>query len=273
MAKRIKKPPVEMEKRQDWLKRYELGESPPHIAQTDGFDPRTVRVHIEKAKQEREVKEARSMVLRNALESHYNDLCKYAEKLSALVRGESAAELPREEYIHSALRQHIPRSPIWNYLKQRDALKQQIDSCRRQIGNKIEEMVKSNKQLSSHPDLKEIVAFNIVGALKFQVSEWLQKRQELTVNAKFFEQDAGEFINLHYGDAHLGNIEKGKKEDIERVKKVVADLEERIRQSEEYKKIERLYTDLRGVESKLKEELAVITLRRVVPGRCRYCPL
>ena len=273
MAKRIKKPPVELEKRKDWLKRYESGESPPHIAETDHFDVRTVRAHIELAKQEREFKENRAMVLRNAMESHYSDLCKYAEKLGSLARGESAAESSREEHIHSALRQHLPRSPIWNYLKQREALNQQIDKLRQEANNKAEEVVKSNQQLRSRPGLKKIVAPGIIDALKFQLNAWAQGHQGLRISDSFFEQDAGEFVNLHYGDLHLGNIKKGKKEDIALVKKVLPDLEACIRQSEEYNRLEKLSAELKRVESKLEEELSVITLRRVVPGRCRYCPL
>jgi len=161
MAKRIKKPAVEPEKRQDWIKRYELGESPPYIAEKDGFDVRTVRTHIEKAKQEKEVKEARAMVLRNALERHYSDLCEYAEKLSALSHGESDTGSSREEYIHSALRQHLPRSPIWNYLKQRDALSQDIDQLSQQANENIEKVVRFNKfEIEEHLLFEETYIFN-----------------------------------------------------------------------------------------------------------------
>jgi cell fate (sporulation/competence/biofilm development) regulator YlbF (YheA/YmcA/DUF963 family) len=281
MAKRIKKPPVELGKRQDWLKRYELGESPPHIAQTDSFDVRTVRTHIELAKQEREVKENRGMVSRNAMERHYSDLgnamerhysdlCEYAEKLSALAHGENAAESSREEYILSALRQHLPRSPIWNYLKQREDLNQQIDQLRQQAAKKLEEEVKSASQLSSRPDLSEIVALGMIDLLKFQLDKWAQGHQGLNIKDSLSEQSAGGLVDLYYGVFHLGNI-KGK--DVALIKEVLYDLEPRIRQLEEYKKLEKLYAELKHVENDLEEELAVITLRRIVPGRCRYCPL
>ena len=206
MVKRIKKPAVEPDKRREWLKRHEEGESPPQIAKADVFDVRTVRTHIELAKEEREVKEAKATVLRNAMQDHYHDLCEYAEKLSVQARGESAAESPREKHIHSALHQHLPRSPIWNYLKQREALTQQIDLFRQQADMKVEEMVKSDQQLSSRPDLKKIVVTGIIDALKAQLSEWAQGRQGLIINDSYFEQGAGEFVNLHYGAAFLGKI-------------------------------------------------------------------
>lgn len=269
MAKRTKKPAVELEKRQNWLKRYEEGESPPHIAEKDGFDVRTVRTHIDLAKQEREVKEARTMVLRNALELHYRDLCEYAETLSSPNLVGSATTSTREEYIHSALRQHLPRSPIWNYIKQMDTLNQQVYQLSQQAAEKLEKMVGSDLQLSSRPDIKEIATPGIIAALEFQLDKWVQGLPGLTID-RMFEQSAGALINLHYGVFHLGNMNK---EEVKLIRKVVVNLEPQIREMEEYSKLEKLYADLKRVENGLKDELAVITLRRIVPGRCRYCPL
>jgi hypothetical protein len=30
---------------------------------------------------------------------------------------------------------------------------------------------------------------------------------------------------------------------------------------------------LKRLKSNIRDELAIITMRRVVPGRCRYCPI
>jgi hypothetical protein len=35
----------------------------------------------------------------------------------------------------------------------------------------------------------------------------------------------------------------------------------------------RLFAELKRVKSSLQEELAVIIYRRIVPGKCKYCPL
>ena len=90
MKKRTRKPPVRPEVARKWLKRYEEdGESPPQIAQSDGFDVRTVRKQLELMRHEREVREARQVVLRKALESHYADLCSFAENLRAALSGDT----------------------------------------------------------------------------------------------------------------------------------------------------------------------------------------
>ena len=81
MVKRTKKPPVRPERRADWLRRYEeLGETPPKIADADGFDVRTVRKQLEIARRERDQRDARISYVRQALELHHQELCQLAEE-------------------------------------------------------------------------------------------------------------------------------------------------------------------------------------------------
>jgi len=174
MSKRIKKPPVKLEQRQDWLERYELGESPPKIARSDGFDMRTVRKHIEQAKQEREVKEARSMVLRNALERHYQDMCDYAQRLDSEITGQTVDSWSlHDEQIRAALRQHLPRSPIWAYLNQYATLPQRITELKDEAVNKLGEAVASDSRLSPILSTGEMgVIPGIIVALSLQIEQW-----------------------------------------------------------------------------------------------------
>jgi len=102
------------------------GDSPPQIAATDGFDVRTVRKQIERARQEREVREARSIVLRNAMEHHYTDICNFAEKLKVAVAGEESISLLVDDPLWLALKQHLPHSPLWNLLNRRDTLLERL---------------------------------------------------------------------------------------------------------------------------------------------------
>jgi hypothetical protein len=54
---------------------------------------------------------------------------------------------------------------------------------------------------------------------------------------------------------------------------LLRDWESRLKELEELEKLKKCFLDLSRVEKKLNDEIAVITLRRVVPGRCHYCPL
>jgi len=111
MTRRIKKPAVRPELRREWLRRNETeGESPPEIAKQDGYDVRTVRKQIEIERQERERREARSIVLRQALEKHYADICTFAQKLDSHITGDTGSlSTIKSEPMWIALREHMPR--------------------------------------------------------------------------------------------------------------------------------------------------------------------
>jgi len=189
-----------------------------------------------------------------------------------LTTGQGAAESPRDEYMKTALRQHLPRSPIWGYLKQRESLKERIDQLMREAGMKIEKVVRSDSRLSAGLDASETgVVPGIIVALKFQIEHWAKGDQGLNINDNLILEPAEEkFVNLRYGFAQMGKVNK---KHVALISDVIQNGESRIRKWEEFEKLEKSFTELRLVEKNLRQELAVITLKRIVPGRCRYCPL
>jgi len=137
---------------------------------------------------------------------------------------------------------------------------------------KLEKSVRSDSRLSSGLDSSETgVAPGIVVALKFQIEHWAKGNPGLNVKDNLIEEKAEEgFVNLRYGFSHMGKV---KKEHIGVINKVLRDLESHVKEWEGFKKLEKSFIELERVEKNLKDELAVISLRRIVPGRCRYCPL
>jgi len=55
--------------------------------------------------------------------------------------------------------------------------------------------------------------------------------------------------------------------------KVLADFEQKITQWPEYLQLEKLYSKLPRLKKGIGEVLTVVLLRRIVPGKCKYCPL
>ncbi|MCJ7515281.1 MAG: hypothetical protein MUO89_04865 [Dehalococcoidia bacterium] len=273
MAKRIKKPTVKLEQRQEWLRRYEAGESPPKIAENDRFDVRTVRRHIEQAKQEKEVREARLIVLRSALENHYTDFCRFAEKLDAEIAREEKIPLSlREDRLWSALRQHLPRSPLWSYLNKWDELQEQLAGLEKDIAKRLTEELKSDLRLKEMASAdRERIIPGLVVALGFQIKSWAQEHVGLTLNDNFQSKSATEgLVNVHYGFASMEGVNK---DYVSTIKQVLSDFESKIIDWEEYGHLQKLFKDLGRLKQNSRDELAIITMRRVVPGRCRYCPI
>ena len=95
MRRRGKRPAAPPNTYREWLQRSERGETPPEIAKADGYDVRTVRRNLELARQEREQREARSVVYSRALEDHYADLVVFAARLDSRLK--QGPQMPVQE--------------------------------------------------------------------------------------------------------------------------------------------------------------------------------
>lgn len=273
MVKRIKKPPVKPETRSEWLRRYEGGESPTKIADNDDFDVRTVRKHIELARQQREVREARAAVLRNALERHYGDLCDHAEKLDAQIEGESTVALAMEsDRLLSALRQHLPRSPLWNNLRKWNQLHEENVRLEDEVKRRLKEEIEPDPKLSVFLRSDERVVIDAISvALAFQIKSWSQGWKGLHVEDDLKTEPAGEgLVNAQYGFAVMDKV---KQEHVPYIREALVDFESRVRAWQQYADMKKNVEELKQIKGRLRDELAIITLRRVVPGRCKYCPI
>jgi len=278
MAKRTRKPPIKPEVRRDWLRRNEEdGESPPQIAVKDRYDVRTVRKQIDLAKQEREAREARSVVLRNALERHYDDLRKFAEKLNSEISGVSnVPSSPDDDLMEAALRQHLPRSPIWGYMSKLQNLQQRADEEHQKLERVIKEAVKADHRLTPliNAGLDGIV-LGMVAVLIAEIKQWSHGNTGYSLKDSLVMEPAGEgLVNPRLGFSHMGVMEvEHSKRYAKIVHDVIGDLESRIRDWEDYRNLEKTVAEIGRLGGKLREELAVVRLRRIVPGRCKYCPL
>jgi len=275
MGRKSRKPPVKHELRRAWLRRYEEdGESPPQIATADSFDVRTVRKQIEMARQEREVREARSTVLRNAVENHYRDLCKLAEELDTEIKQDKMIipSQPEDSRMLSALREHIPRSPLWKKLDRWDSVLKEIANLEGDTSEKLREEIKPDSRL------KEILAAGEAGvipgmvrALSFQVKSWAREWEGLDIEVNFRVEPVGDgIVNVSYGAFHMNKV---KEEHATTIREVLIDFESKITGWEPYGKMQKLFTELERLKLSLRDELAIIILRRIVPGRCKYCPV
>lgn len=274
MTKRIKKMPVRPEMRRQWLQRYEEeGESPPQIAKADGYDVRTVRKQIDLERQERERREARSIVLRRALEQHYADLCAFAQKLASQLTIEGGTLLTlRDDRMWSALREHLPRSVIWKSLDRWEHIQSQIGQLESEMAKSFEQQVKSRSPLNFVTPPQDIgFSKGVVSALTFQCKVVAQEQPGLLSRADFkLSQLAGQVTDMQLGAFHIGKVPNDQVADTQNLVKGLLD---EVTNWSSYYELEQLYAELKRIQGVLEDELAIITLRRVVPSRCKYCPI
>lgn len=186
-------------------------------------------------------------------------MCNFAAKLAQPVLGLSEPWPPQDDYFRPALRQHLPRSPIWGYLNRREELQQQITQLKEAGGEKIERLVKINKRLNSDltADENGVIA-GLIAALNFQLEQWAMGNRGFII-AEDLHSEPGEsgFVNIRYGFAQMG---KAPENIVPIIREVIQYMEKRLKDLEEFGKLEKAFTDLRRIEKNLRDEIAVITL-------------
>lgn len=275
MTRRVKKSAVRPELRREWLRRHEEeGESPPEIAKADGYDVRTVRKQLEIERQERERREARSIVLRQALEKHYADICLFAQKLDSHVTGETGSLLTlRGEPMWSAMREHLPRSRLWKNLDRWEALWEEIRQLGSELRSPLEALVGSRAHLKFPVSSSGEVGLSagVVDALAAHFKFTARREVGLDKRTDFGLAPADQVTTLiEYEPYTIGTVPNDR---VTEVKNLVLDLLSEVTIWEEHHKMSRLFVELERVKRELHDELLVVILRRIVPGRCRYCPL
>ncbi len=270
MAKRIKKAIVRPEQQQSWLKRYGSGESILDIANSEGYDKRTVKRHVEAGQQERERLNARVTVLKDALERHYMDLCNFAQKIETEVMREEKITL-REERLWKALRQHIPRSLLWQYLSKWDQLLEKKSDLQEEIKRKLERNIKADAKLMKLASDNDSIEPFMQVMLKFQIVAWARSRQGLTLADNLSSEEAGKgLVNLKYG---AFNVNKVSKDEVTVIEDMIRKHETKVIGWDESKILAKIFADLKRLQKAIGDEIAIVTLRRVIPGKCLYCPL
>ncbi len=274
MAKRIKKAPVTPQVRRQWFKRYEEGgESAPEIAKADGYDVRTVRKLIETERQERERREVRSLVLRQAMEQHHADLCGFARKLNDAISGtEHIPARLQEDHMWSALKEHLPRSPIWKTLDQRETLLQQIDHLKNEIAKLASKELKQRiaDRITEKDQIAELSA-KVTNVVIFNLEASTAGEAAILTSSGLKVMPAQDGMHeMKWGAYEIGVFPE---ETANKVQKVLIDLLEEIFGWSQFKKIQSLFNELNRVKRTLKDELAIVILRRITHGKCRYCPL
>ncbi len=267
---RGRKPAVNYEKRHEWLDRNRRGESPPSIANTDGFDVRTVRKNIDLARHEAESGEARTMVYRDALENHYADLCRLAAKLDSAVTAKERVNEIMHERLYKALKQHLPVSKLWRSFDRWNILLEDREKDRKSLEDCLGKETANNTEIKKTFTGRIAVVDGISQALLFQANQWVKGMAGLDVKRDVHLEPTGGNNNIgRYGSFRLGPITE---EELPLIQKIIEHLESEVVTWDQYAVLRKLETEIRDLKADLLDDLAIITLKRIVPGSCRYCP-
>ena len=269
--KRTRKPPISAEKRAEWLKRHERnGETSPQIANEDDADVRTVRKHLDLARRERDMREARTTLLRDALKDHYHDIHAVIKQIENCLSSEQSFDLDNSDDLRlKALRQHMPRLVLLQNIRKFNngisEIGEKSDAAKNKISTSVEEKI--DKSAIGTQQLKE----GLINIFTHQFEQWSRGHKGLNVTDRFFIESKEHSIwTVRYGFSHLGKFAK---KDVATLKKMIEDLEMDIQNWEELKQLQRKYNNLRSVRNRVLKEISGIRMRRIFSGKCEYCPL
>lgn len=271
MARTVKSLGVTSELRKKWLERHEEnGEPVQGIAAKDGYGARTVRHNIDKARQEREMRESRIMVWRDAAQAHFRDLCKFAQQIDYSITKDKPIANLTQDPLYGALSQHVKRPRLWESLRDWDANYKALEAATGGLKQELADELARNDGLTAAFAGGSQDIPSIVDLLTLRASFRREEGFRLDID-DWFRTEPGEhgLVQPMLGAYRTGAVPAAK---VPQVKQALASFLPRVGELSQYKILQDCHKQLQRLKPFVHEELTTIILRRVVPGWCRYCP-
>ena len=171
-----------------------------------------------------------------------------------------------------ALREHLPRSPVWKNLRTWEALREEIRQGDDRLRQSLNELVKRRAPLE-YPVSADKVGLcpGIIDALTAHFRFTARGEVGLDDRTDFRLAPADQrTTQVEYGVYTIGRVPNDR---VDEVKSLVLTLLSEVTTWDQHAEMSRLFNQLSRVQGELHDELLTVILRRIVPGRCRYCPL
>lgn len=270
---RGRKPGVDKKLRRDWYRLWEEeGKTPPEIARDSGYDVRTVRNYLHIEEEERQQKQATLSIYRDALQNHYRDLTGLIEKFGATVKkGDPIILDPEADPMITALREHLKRSPLWDKIDRWNKHLNKIENLKQIAQERIKKTVENDPRIKNLAKNTTQTRNSLIRVLALQFDKLAHNSHPLTLGEDFIiepKTDDNGLIQPRYGAYWFDFMIK---KVTEKLKIYIAEYESEIKQWEELKDMQHLLEDDQPKKD-LTEDLNLIIYRRVIPGKCRYCP-
>ena len=266
-----KKPLVKPAQRREWLRRLEEdGEPLSKIAESVKFDVRTVKKQTEMAIEEREGREARLIVLRQALEKHYVDLLILVDRLDSALIQSSLPMGIRDDRMWGALREHLPRSSMWKLIDKMERLNGDIRDIEKRAEQRLWEEVREENsfKLVSQTGVAEIELHDkgLLGAMSYK----LHQNHPSTLQDITISSISDGRTTLYCEGSACASVPTVQ---IEKAKEFIIGLMAQICHWPEYEELQKTISVRTKITGEIREELAILIFKRVFPGHCKYCPV
>jgi hypothetical protein len=206
------------------------------------------------------------------MEKHYVDLCSFTEKLKAQFQGDTPSALSvmfKDDPMWRALREHMPRSSLWKDIDRWAKLEEHFRLVLEQLKERIRSEAKTRTSLQFVSSPHEIgLVDGFIDALVSHLRSLSRGYTGLGV-IEYSSRKTEEGIWVHRGAFSIAIIPE---DGVKNVEEVFDSLLEKAPRWREYSALLEPTQEFVRIQRDIKEELTKIILKRVVTGRCTYCP-
>ncbi len=251
--------------RLDWLNDYENGMRIDRIAQDNKRTERTVTDQIERARGEREQREIRSGLLRDAYREHFAELLGLAEEIRQDSRNESTigsfnSASVRAKLLREALKTHIPKSRLWKAWADQEGISNRIVEITRHA--KAASDSRTQELLGIFPGLA-VDGFS--SSLAKAISEVADGRDASRRN---YSQDS-EWLT--WGEFYMARDHENQVEVFDSHGRLIEEVVgPNPKMVPALKKARNDWGDTARI---IEEEVEILLLRHYIPGQCNLCPV
>jgi hypothetical protein len=265
---RGKKNQVTPYERQSWLIQQRSGTGVTAIARAAGRDIRTVKANLVIAEEEAQVASVRHEFLLKRLEEHQNDLLAENGRIKHVVSlyppGALTPEDPMMRKVHEALEEHVRGLKLKELLNSYDRLRKENNKERDRIKALLEMKEKALLSWFSNvstrawtPRVVDMLESGVLkaegGGFPYDISQTADGKSVPT-----------------YGSDNLTRTPVSHNE----ASLLVGAHQELVSGSRQYVPTFSEYREkLKGLGNDVIDELNVFSLKRMLPGKCKYCPV
>jgi hypothetical protein len=259
------KPSISSYDRRRWLEQLNAGTGITEIARVAVRDIRVVKRHIEIASEEVVKASVRKEFMLGRLQQHQDDLLDEVERIRTVTHLPVPRTLMPGEArnrIYDAFKEHIKKTALSRLLDYYEETVEEGNGLKRNITDRLHPA-----EIEFEKDLPQIVKTTrwISGIAEDLISGYIPD-----ANAYSLQKQIDGTYEVRYKDRKLmrNTVRKEDAGALEASHKKLIEL------AGEYKAEVNEYRQRRtDITEKIAEELDTLALKRMVPGRCRYCPI
>ncbi|MEQ4487926.1 MAG: hypothetical protein AAC990_06150 [Dehalococcoides mccartyi] len=258
------KPPVSWDQAVEWERRNRQGETVPQIASKDDFDIRSVRKHINRVKEESETTEARTELYKEVLREHFQELTDVARQLDRAINDEADVTLIIAHPLAKALQEHLPKSQLWPALGEwKTTLNEELQGSAN-LRDAIKKAISEDVPLAAAFEGGRMDVEGVTNLMMSQVDNL--DFDPAKVKSSPMESSA---FQVKYDEYLLGVVRTNKLDDLI---KVLGQFILVLQNLEEYRNLTQIRKTKLELKSSILDTLTGIIYKKLVPGRCRFCP-